>query len=214
MLQIAIDGACRGNGKEECRSGSGVFIYNVVEDSYCTLTSKEDSFSSNQRGEIIALIKALDYVLENETKDALIISDSEYVFNTITKEWYKGWISRGWMTKEMTPVKNKDLWVRAVEVYSACLHKGIEVMLYHIKGHVVSIGEVTASNHYQQDITGRKLLNHCQYRYREQTGKRADKIDHALDVFERNNGFRPDEEIFERFVTMNCAVDCIANSAL
>lgn len=54
---------------------------------------------TNNRGESIAMLCALDYIQKNEIKHAIIISDSEYCIKTITI-WYKNWQETGATNKK------------------------------------------------------------------------------------------------------------------
>lgn len=56
--------------------------------------------------------------------------DSQYLVNSITKGWVKGWRARGWVKKGGEAVPNADLWIRLLDIYSA--H---DVVLTWIKGH-------------------------------------------------------------------------------
>ena len=76
MLVIAIDGACRRNGKPDCVSAGGVLVVQDNE-TYRTLCVSEKG-STNQRGEMLALLEALRYIYDTPGNDALIITDSEY----------------------------------------------------------------------------------------------------------------------------------------
>jgi ribonuclease HI len=57
--------------------------------------------------------------------EVLVYSDSKYVVDAVEKNWLFGWLQKGFAGK-----KNKDLWVRFLQVYK--LHK---VKFKWIKGH-------------------------------------------------------------------------------
>lgn len=65
--------------------------------------------STNNRMELTAAIRGLEALKERCQVE--IITDSQYVKNGITK-WINGWKRNGWVTKEKTPVVNRDLWER------------------------------------------------------------------------------------------------------
>lgn len=89
MLVIAIDGACRRNGKPDCIASGGVFIEQyTIEGNERNLVgtkilSNYEIQSTNQRGELLALITALDYVWSAK-QSTQIVTDSEYIFNAMT----------------------------------------------------------------------------------------------------------------------------------
>ena len=93
MLVISIDGACRRNGKPNCVSAGGVFIMhynNALELTHTALKSNYELESTNQRGEMLALLTAIDYVYDSK-QSSQVITDSEYLFNTMTKNWCGNW---------------------------------------------------------------------------------------------------------------------------
>lgn len=212
LIQMAIDGACRKNGTPECKSGAGVFVRILDNEEAETrvMMSQEESHSSNQRGELHALLLALHYVFDKKAT-VQIITDSEYIFNTITKEWYKGWANRGWLTKDGNPVKNQDLWKNIVALWDC---SSSEILMYHLKGHVVPIGAVTASKLLEADDTGNQLFQHCLERYEAYESTNADRIEHAQKLSETNNGYSLDKDIMKLFVAINCTADIIATKAV
>lgn len=91
MLKIYCDGACSGN------PGPGGWAF-VIPDLDVEI-SGFDSDTTNNRMEITAAYEALKYLysrLINLGEDVEIITDSQYVINTMTKGWKMN--------------KNRDLW--------------------------------------------------------------------------------------------------------
>lgn len=209
-LYIAIDGACRRNGKPDCVSSAGVFIKEFDEDFQPISSRRISNFevkSTNQRGELHALLLALNYV-RSANKPAKIITDSEYIFNTMTKEWFVGWESRGWKTAAFDPVKNADLWKKIVEAYTNCES---EVLFYHIKGHCISMGKVTATGLLEADATGEKLYLATRDKYDTVcNASRADALKAARELSVKNNGFDLVDEVLKLFVCLNTVADVIA----
>ena len=69
MLTISIDGACRRNGKPDCTASGGVFYYGNTDGvKRCGVLSAYEYNSTNQRGELLALLKALDFALQSDYK--------------------------------------------------------------------------------------------------------------------------------------------------
>jgi len=210
--RIAIDGACRRNGKPDCISAGGLLLQrfndaNELESSYATgVTEKE---STNQRGELFALIKALSILVDCEDADeATIITDSEYIFNAMTKGWVTSWESKGYITAEGAPVKNSDLWKHIYKLYSMI---SIDIQFYHIKGHTIPFGKVTAENLMNTDCTGRSFCEAFGENYDNKLASKADVLAKANELSVKNNGFELDALTLKEFITLNAAADTIAS---
>ena len=96
------DGACSGNpGK----GGWGVLIkkYNKI----IKLSGSENN-TTNNRMEMIAVIKGLENIPENS--NIVIYTDSKYVKEGITN-WIFKWKNNNWKNSQKKDVKNKDLWL-------------------------------------------------------------------------------------------------------
>lgn len=208
MLRIAIDGACRRNGKPDCISAGGVFIlhYKELELIQTKILSNYEMQSTNQRGELLALLTALDYVCSANI-EAQIITDSEYIFNTMTKEWYSNWERKGWVTSLNEPVKNIDMWREIAHAYRKC---SVDVTFYHIKGHCIPFGKVTASNLLNGDPTGAALLKAVNSKYELVKESKAKNITEATELSEKNNGFALPDEQLKAFIVANIVSDAIA----
>jgi len=112
-IGVYIDGACPGNGTPAAKGGIGVYFglnspYNL------SARVSPDEPQTSQRAEVIAAIRALERIeAVNEDERALelfiIITDSQYLVKSITKDIYK-WKTNGWKTAAGKDVKNKDLW--------------------------------------------------------------------------------------------------------
>lgn len=216
MLVIAIDGACRRNGKPDCVSSGGVFIQHYKDEQVIAtkiLTNYEIQ-STNQRGELLALLTALDYVW-SANQPTQIITDSEYLFNAMTKEWYVGWESRSWLTASYEPVKNRDLWREIVQAYRKCTDANIDIVFYHIKGHCIPFGKVTANNLLSKDPTGSQLYKAVcgKYEVSAHSTRKQNLID-ANELSLKNNGFTLSDEILKHFVVMNTMADAIATKCV
>lgn len=128
---IYTDGACKGNPGP---GGWGVVMY---LDEACTQEHKVmyggESATTNNRMEMMAMIKALEYVTENDLTNVVIYTDSTYVMKGIT-EWMSGWKRRGWRKADGQPVLNKDLWIMVSKLYRQTIH------VKKVKGHSGDIG--------------------------------------------------------------------------
>ena len=201
---IAIDGACRHNGSPNCISAGACFIMDSAADidqGYSMSTHEDESTS--QRGELYGLLLAVEHVAQNPV-DTIIITDSEYLFNTMTKRWVDRWIHENWLTAKGTKVKNQDLWRQIWSYY--ILHEDI-ISFYHIKGHLLSVGDKKCHEIMQHDASGHELYKWA-YMHREISDN---KRQHAIALSVENNGFDPDEALLQHFAAMNLVADTIAN---
>lgn len=211
MLRISIDGATRRNGKPNCVAAGGVFIQHI-EDGMTVMTNTRSNYehaSTNQRGELLALLTALDYV-HAAKQEAHIITDSEYLFNAMTKNWCDRWVHSNWKTAAGEPVKNADLWFAIYQAVSKCE----EVSFYHIKGHVIPFGRVTADNLLEADQTGLGLYNEAYKKFGTVAPTKAKVIEAAQELSVKNNGFRLNDNLFREFVVANVVADAIATKVV
>lgn len=74
--------------------------------------------------ELLAVIKALE-AIKKPGQQVIIYSDSKYVIDAIEKRWVHGWLQKGFKDK-----KNKDLWLRYLELSK--LHK---INFVWVRGH-------------------------------------------------------------------------------
>ena len=68
-----------------------------------------EKMTTNNRMELTAVIKALDYFTNFKNFKFIIHTDAEYVLKGIT-QWARNWQKNGWRTKNRKPVLNQDLW--------------------------------------------------------------------------------------------------------
>ena len=106
LVEIATDGACKGNPG---RGGWGVLLRMGA-------TEKElsggEAHTTNNRMELMAAIQGLN-ALKKPCRVKLS-TDSRYVMDGLTK-WIKGWQKNGWKTADKKPVKNADLWQQLLD---------------------------------------------------------------------------------------------------
>jgi ribonuclease HI len=147
-MLIFTDGGCSGN------PGPGGWAY-VIVDSDGTLSHIiiEENWgaernTTNNRMELMAVIKALESLKALETPKTIeIITDSQYVQKGMS-QWIKDWKARGWKTKGKDPVKNQDLWQ-----HLDALAAGFSITWSWVRGH--------AGNEYNErcDSLTQKAIN-------------------------------------------------------
>ena len=104
MIEIFTDGASSGN--------PGPGGYGVILRSGQHYKELSEGFrkTTNNRMELMAVIKGLE-AIKTLNQDVMIFSDSKYVIDSIEKKWVNGWVKKGFEGK-----KNKDLWMRYLDV--------------------------------------------------------------------------------------------------
>jgi ribonuclease HI len=134
-IVVFTDGSSRGN------PGPGGFaavvVYKLKVESWEVkeIGGREEK-TTNNRMELTAAIKALEFVSSLHATRCTLYADSSYLINGITK-WIYGWQKNGWKTKERRDVENRDLWEALI---SAVRGKSIEWK--QVGGHVGVAGNV------------------------------------------------------------------------
>ena len=127
-IKIYTDGACVGN------PGPGGWAAIVLLENKKKELFGGEKLTTNNRMELTAAIKALEYCTQQEAKQPSlkhikIFTDSTYVKDGITI-WINNWEKNNWKTSDKKNVKNVDLWKRLKE-----LVKSNQVECKWIKGH-------------------------------------------------------------------------------
>jgi len=100
-VEIFTDGACSGNPGP---GGWGALLrYKKTEKELSGYAAQ----TTNNRMELTAVVEALR-ALKKPCR-VIVTTDSMYLKDGIT-QWIKNWKRNGWVTRDKTPVKNKDLW--------------------------------------------------------------------------------------------------------
>lgn len=122
QVDIYTDGACSGNPGP---GGWGVVLKygDVVKE-----LSGGDFITTNNKMEMTAVIKGLSAL--KEPCDVNLYTDSQYIVNSINKNWIWDWQKRGWKKSNNEQVKNIDLWKQILELMD--IHN---VTFIWVKGH-------------------------------------------------------------------------------
>jgi ribonuclease HI len=118
MIEIFTDGASSGN------PGPGGYGTILRSGKHYKELAEGFRKTTNNRMELLAVIKGLE-ALKTPNQQVTIYSDSKYVVDAIEKRWVNGWVAKGFAGK-----KNKDLWLRYLDVSK--LHN---IRFVWIKGH-------------------------------------------------------------------------------
>lgn len=119
-ILLYTDGSSRGNPGP---GGYGVILHLNNTKHYKEL-SKGYRKTTNNRMELLAVIVGLE-ALTKDNLTVLVVSDSKYVVDSVTKGWVFGWEKKGFAGK-----KNPDLWQRFLKIY-----RKHQVKFQWVKGH-------------------------------------------------------------------------------
>lgn len=137
VLRFYTDGACSGNGKEDACGGWGVVV--CLPKKQVRLSGGEKA-TTNNRMELTAVIKALLWYTKHrkeiKTNRVQIYSDSSYVVNAVNQNWLLFWKRNGFINSKKEEVKNKDLWLKFIEVKTEIEKDyGVKIEFVKVKGH-------------------------------------------------------------------------------
>jgi len=128
--EIYSDGACREN------PGPGGWAAIVRIANQEKILSGAESMTTNNRMELMGAIQGLEFL--SEAYHVSLYTDSQYVKKGM-EEWITGWKKKGWITKDKSPVKNMDLWIR---LDKACSYHIVE--WHWVRGHTGNAGNELA----------------------------------------------------------------------
>jgi len=127
-VKIYTDGSCVGN------PGPGGWAAIIIFENETSKIFGGAKITTNNRMELTAAIKALEFFEEQENKQLSlkqlkIYTDSNYVKDGITI-WIKNWEKNNWKTADKKNVKNVDLWKKLKE-----LTRSKQIEWNWVKGH-------------------------------------------------------------------------------
>ena len=113
-IKIYTDGACIGN------PGPGGWAAIILSENKKNQLFGGEKLTTNNRMELTAAIKALEYCKKEEgkqpsLKQIKIYTDSKYLKEGITV-WINSWEKNNWKTADKKNVKNVDLWKKLKEL--------------------------------------------------------------------------------------------------
>ena len=118
MIELFTDGASSGN------PGPGGYGAILRSGKHYKEISEGFRKTTNNRMELLAVISGLESI-KKTGQQIMIYSDSKYIIDSVEKKWVFNWVRTGFKNK-----KNKDLWLRFLEVYK--LH---HIRFTWVKGH-------------------------------------------------------------------------------
>lgn len=134
MIKIYTDGACSNNGSNDAVGGYA-WISEDSEGMYGYGYGR-DIFVTNNQMEMMAVISAIESILDSkktykfEEEEIIIYTDSAYIHNCFENKWYETWQKNGWKNSKKEPVKNKELWIKLINLYNT-----YNIEFEKVKGH-------------------------------------------------------------------------------
>ena len=127
-VDIYTDGACIGN------PGPGGWAAMIISENKKKQLCGGEKMTTNNRMELTAAIKALEYCSQQNEKQLTLRQFKVYTDSTYLKEgitvWINTWEKNNWKTADKKNVKNVDLWQRLKK-----LAKNNSIEWLWIKGH-------------------------------------------------------------------------------
>jgi len=127
-VDIYTDGACVGN------PGPGGWAAMIISENKKKQLCGGEKMTTNNRMELTAAIKALEYCSQQNEKQLTLRQFKVYTDSTYLKEgitvWINTWEKNNWKTADKKNVKNVDLWQRLKK-----LAKNNSIEWLWIKGH-------------------------------------------------------------------------------
>lgn len=129
-LLVYTDGSCTNNGKSYAKGGIGIYFPNKELKNL----SKPYKLGTctNQKTELYAILTALRYIKQNldiKKYKIIIKTDSQYSINCVTN-WIYLWKKNNWLTKNNTPVINRDM-IELINKY----YEKYDIEFIHVDAH-------------------------------------------------------------------------------
>lgn len=103
-MVVYSDGACRGN------PGPGSYgLYIEKEDGSTHKGSESFENTTNNKMELLGIIKGLEFAIKENAGRVLVVTDSKYAINGM-ESWMAGWKARGWKKADKKTPENVEMW--------------------------------------------------------------------------------------------------------
>lgn len=134
IIEIYTDGACRSSavnkGDKTGKKDLSAYGYFIQQGGKELLDGKAELGRTNNYMEIKAVVESLKKI-QDKNQPVQIYSDSEYVVNSINKNWARAWKKNGWKKKDGKAPVNAELWKELLEEWDNFAFISID----HVKGH-------------------------------------------------------------------------------
>lgn len=134
MYHVYTDGSCSSNGAVDAVAGWAYIILNEAEEQIIDFDAGNQKPGTNNIGELLAILFALQKINELNSNEVIIYTDSTYALKGIT-EWRHSWKAAKW-TRNGLPLKNRDLWIKIDEQLCA---SDKNIIFQHVKGHAGNV---------------------------------------------------------------------------
>ena len=117
-LKIYTDGSLKKAGQSTTFGGWAYVAIRDCQQIAGDTGSERDT--TNQRMELLAIIKGLEYAKEHRqsNEQVIIYSDSAYAINCYLQNWHEKWLANGWVNSNKRPVANQDLWEQIIPFFN------------------------------------------------------------------------------------------------
>ena len=137
-INLYTDGSCSNNQQQKNTGGWGFIAFDVLQPDDKVEGQGVFKNTTNQKMELQACIEGLRQAVKRWGSDGnkiniAVYSDSAYLVNCITKEWYVAWEENGWHTARKTPVKNQKQWQEILTLLRTT--NIVEFNFYKVKAH-------------------------------------------------------------------------------
>ncbi|KAL8916927.1 MAG: hypothetical protein Q9172_006049 [Xanthocarpia lactea] len=144
-LIIYTDGCCLSNGQcteKPARAGYGIHFPQLSSEWDVSIALAETEKHTNQRAELLAVIRALQlvHVRQVPCSQIQLFKDSMYAVKGLT-EWIPKWRTNGYRTAQKKPVGNADLFKILDQKTTELMKVGVLVRLNHIPREQNSIAD-------------------------------------------------------------------------
>lgn len=128
---IYTDGAYSSSSK---LGGIGaLFIVNGLRKKEWDISEKYSSKPTNQRCELEAIRRSLEFILEKVSEEDIVEVHSDSIYSIKCLDlWYKSWEKNGWINSKKAPVENQDIIKPTLEILEK-FHT--RPTFKHVKGH-------------------------------------------------------------------------------
>ena len=131
-MDIFCDGACFNNGRRGARAGMGLYVkVNGADHTSVSEALERSEPQTNQRAELRALERALEFATEASGMTIRIFTDSEYSINCITK-WAYEWRKNNWCRANHKVVQHQDVIANANALWDTLKDRTV---IEHVKAH-------------------------------------------------------------------------------
>ena len=140
---VFTDGACTNNGKAGAQASWACWFPDHPNISKAERVPESEP-QTNQRGELMAISKAVEIIKANfpyET-NIQIYTDSKYSIDCLTT-WLPSWVAKNWKTSQGADVKHRDI----IESTSSLLSKFEGFIFTHVKAHTGKDDYESKNNH-------------------------------------------------------------------